>query len=1642
MTRFCFRFFLLVLTLTLSFSPAIAAEAKPKPTLVGVASADITPSYPIRLCGYASRRTESAGVAQRLTAKAVAIGSDKDGPAILLTVDNTGVPKSIRDEVAQYLAKQHKIDDSRVALCSSHSHTAPCLAGNLPTLFGEPLPPEHEEHIQRYTRELVETLKRISDEALKNRRPARLAWGQGQAGFAKNRRTKGGPVDHDLPVMSVTDEKGALKAVLLNYACHCTTLGGETNWICGDWAGYAQDYLEKDHPGATVMVMIGCGADSNPDPRTGLGFAQQHGNAIETAVNEVLGRTLHPLSGKLECHSETVELPFEKPRTQAEWEQLSKGSDKYMAYYAKVNLARVEKGEELRTKLPYLVQSWSFGKELAMVFLPGEVVVDYSLRLKNEFDPARLWVTAYANDVPCYVPSERILKEGGYEGGGAMMYYNQPNRFAPGLENIIVNAVHQTVPKRFATTSEHAEFPKPQSPAQSMAGMQTRSGLELQLVASEPLIVDPVAIDWGADGRLRVVEMRDYPSGMDGNWKPGSRIKYLEDTNGDGRYDKATVVADNLPFATGVTAWRSGALVCSAPDILYVEDRNFRKGKSAGGKPEVATTKLFTGFYTDNYQARVNSISLGLDNWMYGANGLLGGVIHGESSGLASHGGAATPLTVDIRGRDFRMHPDTGEFEPVSGLTQQGRARDDWGDWFGCDNSTLAWHYPLPDHYVRRNAHVAAPSPRVAIAGGPDPTLLHPLSRTLERFNHPESAGHVTSGCGLGLYRDTLLGEQYYGDAFVCDPVHNLVHRLKLHDAGVTFSALRAPGEEESEFLAARDNWSRPVQVRTGPDGALYVVDMYRFVIEHPRWIAPERLAKLDVRAGDNMGRIYRLAPKGAKLRAVADLTHLPAEKLAVHLDSPNGTERDRVHQEILSGQRTWSASEQHRIVEVMERLATANSNAAVRLQAACVLDGLGKLNTRTLVKLMHDKDKEVRANAIRLSEPVLRESAAKGRAGSPLPAGTAEDSSTAAARSGVRALPLSAISRADVDQYSRLTNSLLWLANDADIGVRFQLALSLGEWNDPQAGAALGAIAAHDCNDSWVRAAVLSSAVHQPAEILDRALAVDPKQHGRSELIRDLLATIVGAGDQSAIAKAVRLILPADPAKAPLWQLTAVTTLSDSLQRKKLSLTEVIGGGDSTSKLLAWARTTAADKSADEQKREAAIRLLARDKQSETADVKVLAQLVGEPSEAIQKAAFDRLKQVRAPETPSALLGHWETKSPAVRQSIISLLLAREAWVKPLLAAVQANTVGLNEIPLPARQQLLHHKNTEIAQAAKSIWASQQNTRAEILARYQPATTLAGDAGKGATAFANTCSTCHELRGVGHAVGPALTPIADKTPADFLTAILDPNAAVEPRYVAYNIELRDGRSLSGVVNAETGTTLTLVQGGGVKESILRNDIESIRASGLSLMPEGLEQTLKPQDIADLIAYIKSSPRVFGSATPEQAAEAQRKFIASGPAAAQKIMSGFDPLPYGSWLGSLPLHFCRQTDGQSKVSWESSATVPAANDTTVFRFPAAMGWSTANPGTFTLTVNGQSPLKFTVTLNDQQWQSADGRVRMDYTVRENNAEDSNGTLTISVDKSLIKTGEPIHFEVVGSATQSQRWFGIYELATTTRHAAK
>jgi hypothetical protein len=430
--------------------PTPAAESM----LAGAAKVDITPAQPVRMYGYASRKTESEGIAGRLQASALALGgNDGEGPAVLLAVDCGAVPSDLAAEVLRRVQAKVPLKPERFMLCNSHNHSGPNLKG-MKSLTGDEL-----EHLTRYAAELTERLEQVVLRALESRTSAQLAVTRGSVGFAANRRVlKDGkwtgfgavpdaPVDHSLPLLRVMDMQGKLLAVVVNYACHNTTLRGNFMQIHGDWAGCAQEYIEAEHPGAVALVTIGCGADADPCPHGTVELCQQHGRAMADEVTRLLGQPLRPVSGPLTARTATLEIAYDPPPPLDELRQTAKNS-----YAAQRLLKMLEDGEPAPTAARYPLTTWTVGDDLAMVFLSHEVVVDYALRLKHELDAGRLWINAYSNDVSSYIVSKRVLNEGGYEVNNSLsatVTYGHPERVQPPLEDRIVEQVKSLLPAGF-----------------------------------------------------------------------------------------------------------------------------------------------------------------------------------------------------------------------------------------------------------------------------------------------------------------------------------------------------------------------------------------------------------------------------------------------------------------------------------------------------------------------------------------------------------------------------------------------------------------------------------------------------------------------------------------------------------------------------------------------------------------------------------------------------------------------------------------------------------------------------------------------------------------------------------------------------------------------------------------------------------------------------------------------------------------------------------------------------------------------------------------------------------------------------------------------------------------------------------------
>lgn len=408
---------------------------------IGVSKIDITPDYPIRLSGYGARKKETAEVIQNIWAKCLTIVPPNQPPFVFLCVENCAVPEHITETVAQQLQIKYNVPRCQFTLSVTHTHSAPFLSGALETLFGQQIPTEHQNRINQYTAELTEKLLLVVRSALSKIEVGQLSWGRGSVHFAKNRRTEDGPVDHDLPVMLAYRYNGEPMAIWCSYACHTTTLAFNT--INGDWAGYAMSELEAKHTTAMAFVSIGCAGDANPYPRGEYGHAEQHGQTVAQEVNRLMETALKPLDLRaMEGEIKWIKLPFDTLPTRVEWQKRVKEGGA-IGYHAEVQLAKIDAGQNLQPNLSYAIQIWRFGTDLSIVFLAGEVVVDFALRLKDELDEEKLWLNAYCNDLPAYIPSARILKEGGYEGKTAMIYFNRPTHFKPEVEELVISTVHE-----------------------------------------------------------------------------------------------------------------------------------------------------------------------------------------------------------------------------------------------------------------------------------------------------------------------------------------------------------------------------------------------------------------------------------------------------------------------------------------------------------------------------------------------------------------------------------------------------------------------------------------------------------------------------------------------------------------------------------------------------------------------------------------------------------------------------------------------------------------------------------------------------------------------------------------------------------------------------------------------------------------------------------------------------------------------------------------------------------------------------------------------------------------------------------------------------------------------------------------------
>ncbi|HEY2588509.1 MAG TPA: PVC-type heme-binding CxxCH protein [Tepidisphaeraceae bacterium] len=954
------------------------------------------------------------------------------------------------------------------------------------------------------------------------------------------------------------------------------------------------------------------------------------------------------------------------------------------------------------------------------------------------------------------------------------------------------------------------EFPRvpPTSPADALKQFQVHDGLKIELVASEPLIESPVGICFDEDGRLFVVEMRGYP---DRREERLGRIKLLESSKGDRHYDKASVYADNLPWPTGCLWYNRGLFVTASPDVIRFQSTH-------GAVPADERKVLFTGFGAGheplNVQGLVNGLTWGFDGRIHGTSS--------ENGGQVTRAGTNEP-PVNMRGKDFSFDPRTFDFITENGGGQHGLSYDTFGRKFVTYNNHSVETFFYDARYAARNPLFAMPPALADInADGPDVYRISPEEawrvlrtklRVAGRATGPieeggRASGYFTSCSGITMYTGDALPAEFRDNAFLGEPANNLVHRAVIVPEGVGVVAHRAPDEPKSEFVASPDIWFRPVQMANGPDGALYIVDMYREVIEHP-WSLPDDIRnKLDLYSGVERGRIWRVVPENFTPRPMPHLSTATTSELVALLEHPNGWHRD-------AAARLLAERQDPAAVPLLSKLLTESKSGLGRLRALCALATQNAVTESHILTALHDPDAHVRERGVLLAENFLR-------SGNCPPA---------------------------------IWDALVALADDPAITVRYQLAFTLGEARQPDRIAALAKIARRDVGDSWMRSAILTSLADSEAAMF-AALASAPSSAARPEG-RDFLvelASLIGKRANPAdVEQVVKLIESQSDSKDDAFSFALARSLREGLVKQRDAVPAA-----AMTPLLDRARSVASDASTDERVRAEAVRLLGTTTFAQASPA-LLPLLSTETPETLQLAAVAALDELPDRQVAEELVNRFGRFPPRVRAAALAALLKRPDRATALLNAISAGTLHAVDVPSAQATFLRKHPDARVRALAQKVLKPASKGRDEVIRAFQPALDLEGNAQRGHATYLQRCSPCHSLGGEGFSVGPDLTTIRNDGKAKALVNICDPNREVAANYVAYTVETRAGESLLGIVT-DTASGVTVRQPFGKDTTVLRADIKRIESQHISLMPEGVEEGMKPQDMADLLEFIFTAP--------------------------------------------------------------------------------------------------------------------------------------------------------------------------------------
>ncbi len=943
------------------------------------------------------------------------------------------------------------------------------------------------------------------------------------------------------------------------------------------------------------------------------------------------------------------------------------------------------------------------------------------------------------------------------------------------------------------------EFPL--SAEDSLAQWHVDGDYELQLIAAEPLISDPVDVSWDHRGRMYVAEMRDYPLPAE-HGESLSRIRILTDENEDGIMDRSSIWADELDNVQGLVPFRDGFIVTTRKQILFIKDTDgddradHRETLSQSNEPR-------------HNQLQVSSPRWGLDNQIYLNNGLDLKEIYPVDQ---------PDEVTKISKTNIRLDPRSGRIEPVSGYGQFGATQDDFGRRFFCSNRNPTMMAVMPLAFVKRNPFAGIASGHEDIAPAGEGAKVYPME-----MSHTTSVAHAgthTAACGLAVYRGDAI-PTLKGNVFVCEPTAQLITRSVIEDNGSSLRATRVG--EKRDFLVSGDEWSRPVNLRNGPDGALYICDMYRRFIDHARFF-PEAFSESHyMRAGFDHGRIYRLVDKSKAIdRKIVGLPDGSGDLVAL-LESENAWHR-------IHAQRLLVERGDQTVVPKLKEMLNRSANPAGRLHAFWTLKGLDALTDQLVGRALKDTSSQVVENAI--AEASLQKHGET-----------------------LRLILKNGRGRASL-------MAALALGDDPSLSVTnlFQTTLH----NTPEGA------------DPWMQKAVLSGSENRAgvilAHMLDHPIQVVTGSGiggGRPKMYREFAAAVAARGEPSELAI---LLSSLASVESDEYRFSVAQGLSDGLKKSTLKTKSLAAfierPPEECSNLIEGLKATVDSAieiaAGDDQPLAARLAAMPLASQRDLADLLPVVEKLIVPTQPkeIQEAGALLLSRFSRNnnEVSEFFFSRWKTLPPAVRRAAITVLTSSNGNAKLVMHQMKEGLISPAMMSPMKRWGYGRSADEEIKALAMELFGKASSDRAGIVEEFQVGLSQhVPDLAKGKLALQKgTCLICHRIGGKGVAVGPDLADVRAKPVAALLSDILDPNRAVEERWVAYLVETKQGQILSGLIESEDEASVVLRVPGGLSQTVARSEITKMESTGMSLMPVGLEAALSKEEVADIIGVLKA----------------------------------------------------------------------------------------------------------------------------------------------------------------------------------------